>query len=204
MYQKFQDLLEEIKNNYLNKNTDSNQMSNSIFELLIECSDLDDVDLLLHYCFTDESIAGLESAKKLADAADLMMEKGVFSSSTRNNIPLSKAIEYSRLAENFAKYSRMMNKEYYVKYFIKAEKNAKNAFDFLILAESIYKAHEYFADQHIDDDFKKMKFFIAKSADLCLVENNKSGLDQLVDMVKDRLKDKELAKSINARKKKIV
>jgi hypothetical protein len=167
-----------------------------------ECSDIDDVELLLMYCLNDESGVGLECAKKLAAKAVGLRETDVLQPVVRNGIPVSKSVEMLILANSFSKYSKPNDKEIYLKIFGKAHTYAKDSFDNQLLAHSLYQACNNIGDQTIDTNFTLTTELIKKAANLSVEESNTACFEALTYMAKDRLKDKELVKFISTQKKK--
>ena len=203
MNEKILEQLEVNQNKYEEGTINGVQMTAFVVENIGECSDFDDVETLLMYCMNDESGVGLECAKILASKAIDLRETDLLRSVERNEIPVSRTVEMLILANSFSKYSRPNDKEIYQTIFAKAHAGAKDAFDYQLLANSLYEACNNIGDLNIDANFTLTIELIKKAADIAVEENNILCFEALAYMAKDRLKDKELIKSIAAQKKKI-
>ena len=203
MNEKIIEQLEVNQNKYEEGTINGVQMTAFVAENIGECSDFDDVSTLLNYCMNDESGVGLECAKILATKALDLRKTDLLRPVERRGGPVSRTSEMLILANSFSRYSRPNDKEIYQTIFAKAHADAKDAFDYQMLADSLYLACNNIGDLNIDTNFTLTSDLIKKAADLAAEENNILCFEAIDYMAKDRLKDKELIKFIAAQKKKI-
>jgi hypothetical protein len=178
-------------------------MSKILLEALNQCENFDDVTSLIKYCLDDESRAGLECAKNIADSAHKMRESQKLKVLDRNGKACSKTVEYIVLANTFAKFSCAQDRSYFLKFFQIANDAGDNCLGYRLLAGTPYDARGNLQDETLDPELQTTKALSLKAGELCVSENSVNGIDDMIYLAKNKVDDKDLTKSLIAFKKKI-
>lgn len=203
MEEKIVEALDLIQTKYEENKITPAKYGNEVLTYFDKCINFDDVGLLINYLLCDESGSGIEFAKDAAEKALLKRKSQGFSPVQRGGETISETAEMTILAESFAQYSKPQDKNTFSKFHKLAHDAAKKAFDYHLLALTLYSASQNIDDPAIDTDFVLTKELIKKSADLYVEDNSESGIEDLLYMAKNKLKDKDLVKYLTALKKKL-
>jgi len=203
MDEKVSDHIASNYSKYEKQEIDWASMSQVLLDGLKKCDNFNDVTNLIYYCTSNEAGIGLDCARKIADTAFELRNLGTIKAISRNGVETSKAIEYMTLANSFAKYSCAQDGKYFMKFIGHAENSATNSLDFRLLAGHLYDGCNNLEDPSVDTEYHLTKKFIVKAVELCVEESNTRGIEDMIDLTKNRIGDKELVKRLNALKKKL-
>lgn len=200
---KIADALDLIQTKFEENKITPDEYGSEVVTYFDKCTNIDDVSSLINYLIRDESGSDIKLAKDVAEKALLQKKSNGYGLVYRGVETISETAEMLLLADCFSGYSKPQDRDTFLKIYKLALDAAKEAFDYHLLAMSLVNACKNIEDPTVDSDFKLTKDLIRKAADMYVDGNVESGVNDLLYMAKNTLKDKDLVKYLTAIKKKL-